>query len=56
MVTGVQTCALPISLKTANGARTITCDPKTHQVYLPCNVSANGENVFSVLVVGAAKP
>jgi DNA-binding beta-propeller fold protein YncE len=40
------------TLKTANGARTITSDSKTHQFYLPCNVQ--GE--FSVLVVGAAKP
>jgi DNA-binding beta-propeller fold protein YncE len=44
------------TLKTANGARTITCDPKTHQVYLPCNVTTNGESQFSVLVVGAGKP
>jgi DNA-binding beta-propeller fold protein YncE len=43
------------TLKTANGARTITSDPKGHQIYLPCNVTANGENQFSVLVVGAAK-
>jgi DNA-binding beta-propeller fold protein YncE len=40
------------TLKTANGARTITTDPKTHQFYLPCNVQTE----FSVLVVGAAKP
>ncbi|MCX5644386.1 MAG: YncE family protein [Phycisphaerae bacterium] len=40
------------TLKTANGARTITRDPKTHQFYLPCNVQTE----FSVLVVGAAKP
>jgi DNA-binding beta-propeller fold protein YncE len=44
------------TLKTANGARTITSDPKTHQIYLPCNVTTNGESQFSVLVVGAAKP
>ena len=37
------------TLKTASGARTITSDPKSHQIYLPCNVS----NQFSVLVVGA---
>jgi len=41
------------TLKTINGARTITSDPKGHRVYLPCNVTANGENQFSVLVVGA---
>jgi DNA-binding beta-propeller fold protein YncE len=40
------------TLKTANGARTITSDPKSHQFYLPCNVQTE----FSVLVVGAAKP
>jgi len=44
------------TLDTAKGARTITSDPKTHQVYLPCNVTANGQNEFSVLVVGAAQP
>jgi DNA-binding beta-propeller fold protein YncE len=44
------------TLKTANGARTITSDPKTHQFYLPCNVATGGQNEFSVLVVGAAKP
>jgi DNA-binding beta-propeller fold protein YncE len=44
------------TLKTANGARTITSDPKTHQFYLLCNVMTNGQNEFSVLVVGAAKP
>jgi DNA-binding beta-propeller fold protein YncE len=40
------------TLTTANGARTITSDPKSHRFYLPCNVQ--GE--FSVLVVGAAQP
>jgi DNA-binding beta-propeller fold protein YncE len=43
------------TLKTANSARTITSDPKSHQFYLPCNISVNGQNEFSVLVVGAAK-
>lgn len=37
------------TLKTARGARTITSDPKSHQIYLPCNI----DNEFSVLVVGA---
>ena len=41
------------TLKTARGARTITSDPKTHLVYLPCNINTNGQNQFSVLVVGA---
>ncbi len=40
------------TLKTARGARTITTDPKTHQFYLPCNVTTNGTSEFSVLVVG----
>jgi DNA-binding beta-propeller fold protein YncE len=44
------------TLKTANGARTITSDPKTHQFYLPCNAGTNGPSEFSALVVGAAKP
>jgi DNA-binding beta-propeller fold protein YncE len=44
------------TLTTASGARTITADPKTHQIYLPCNVAAGGQNEFSVLVVGAARP
>jgi DNA-binding beta-propeller fold protein YncE len=44
------------TLKTATGARTITADPKTHQIYLPCNVATGGQNEFSVLVVGASKP
>jgi DNA-binding beta-propeller fold protein YncE len=41
------------TLKTAPRARTITSDPKSHQIYLPCSISANGQNEFSVLVVGA---
>jgi hypothetical protein len=44
------------TLKTATGARTINADPKTHQVYLPCNVATNGQSEFSVLVAGASKP
>jgi DNA-binding beta-propeller fold protein YncE len=44
------------TLKTANGARTITNDPKTHRFYLPSNVATGGKNEFSVLVVGAAQP
>lgn len=44
------------TLETAKGAKTITSDPKTHQFYLPCNVTAGGKNEFSVLVVGAARP
>jgi DNA-binding beta-propeller fold protein YncE len=40
------------TLKTANGARTITTDPKTHRFYLPCNIQSE----FSVLVVEAAQP
>jgi DNA-binding beta-propeller fold protein YncE len=44
------------TLQTAVGARTITSDPKSHQVYLPCNVTTDGQSEFSVLVVGAAKP
>jgi DNA-binding beta-propeller fold protein YncE len=43
------------TLQTAVGARTITSDPKTHEVYLPCNVTTGGQSEFSVLVVGAAK-
>jgi DNA-binding beta-propeller fold protein YncE len=43
------------TLKTAVGARTITSDPKTHQVYLPCNVTTDGQSEFSILVVGAPK-
>lgn len=41
------------TLKTAQGARTVTSDPKTHQMYLPCNISTNGQSEFSVLVIGA---
>jgi DNA-binding beta-propeller fold protein YncE len=46
------------TLKTARGARTITSDPKSHLIYLPCNIRTDGQNQFSVLVVGAraAKP
>lgn len=40
------------TLKTANGARTITCDPVSHLIYLPFNIMSNGQNQFSVLVVG----
>ena len=40
------------TLKTARGARTITCDPVSHLIYLPCNIMSNGQNKFSVLVVG----
>ncbi len=40
------------TLKTARGARTITCDPLSHLIYLPCNIMSNGQNQFSVLVVG----
>jgi DNA-binding beta-propeller fold protein YncE len=43
------------TLQTARGARTITSDPKSHQIYLPCNLTENGESQFSVLVVGATK-
>jgi DNA-binding beta-propeller fold protein YncE len=35
--------------------QTLKSDPKSHQIYLPCNITANGESQFSVLVVGAAK-
>jgi DNA-binding beta-propeller fold protein YncE len=41
------------TLKTARGTRTITVDPQTHLFYLPCNVNQNGQNQFSVIVVGA---
>jgi DNA-binding beta-propeller fold protein YncE len=41
------------TLNTARGARTITCDSVSHLIYLPCNVSSNGQNQFSVIVVGA---
>ena len=41
------------TLKTAKGARTITSDPKSHLIYLPCNIEADVQNQFSVLVVGA---
>ena len=44
------------TLKTADGARTITSDPKTHQFYLPCAIATTGQREFSVVVVGAAKP
>ena len=44
------------TLETARGARTITSDPKTHLIYLPCNIRTNGQNQFSVLVVGPKKP
>jgi YVTN family beta-propeller protein len=44
------------TLKTAQGARTITCDPKTHQFYLSCAIATSGQREFSVVVVGAAKP
>jgi DNA-binding beta-propeller fold protein YncE len=43
------------TLKTARGARTITSDPKSHRIYLPCNLTENDESQFSVLVVGAAQ-
>jgi DNA-binding beta-propeller fold protein YncE len=43
------------TLQTAVGARTITSDPKSHQVYLPCNVTTDGQSEFSVLVVGAGQ-
>jgi DNA-binding beta-propeller fold protein YncE len=41
------------TLKTAQGARTITCDPKTHQFYLPCAIMVDGQRQFSVIVLGA---
>jgi DNA-binding beta-propeller fold protein YncE len=41
------------TLTTARGARTITSDPRNHRFYLPCNVATDGQNAFSVLVVGA---
>jgi outer membrane protein assembly factor BamB len=41
------------TLSTARGARTITSDPVSHLIYLPCNVMTNGQSQFSVLVVGA---
>lgn len=41
------------TLSTARGARTITCDPVSHLIYLPCNIMSNGQNQFSVLVVGS---
>jgi hypothetical protein len=40
------------TLTTARGARTITCDTQNHRFYLPCNIATNGQNEFSVLVVG----
>ena len=40
------------TLKTARGARTITSEPVSHLIYLPCNIMSNGQNQFSVLVVG----
>ena len=40
------------TLKTTRGARTITCDPVSHLIYLPCNIMSNGQNQFSVLVIG----
>jgi DNA-binding beta-propeller fold protein YncE len=44
------------TLSTARGARTITSDPVSHLIYLPCNVMVNGQSQFSVIVVGAVKP
>ncbi len=45
------------TLKTTMRARTITSDPKTNLIYLPCNINTNGQNQFSVLVVGpTARP
>jgi DNA-binding beta-propeller fold protein YncE len=44
------------TLNTARGARTITSDPNSHLIYLPCNITTNGESQFSVLVVGVPKP
>jgi DNA-binding beta-propeller fold protein YncE len=41
------------TLKTVAGARTITCDPKNHQFFLPCAITANGQKVFSIVVLGA---
>ena len=43
------------TLDTARGARTITSDPETNLIYLPCNIRTNGQNQFSVLVVGPKK-
>jgi len=40
------------TLKTIRGARTITSDPKSHLIYLPCNIRADSQNQFSVIVVG----
>ena len=42
------------TLKTAKGARTIAADPKTHLVYLPCNIPAGDKTTFGLVVVGAA--
>ena len=45
------------TVKTLNGARTITIDAKNHHALLPCNVShANGKQTFGIVVVGAEPP
>jgi hypothetical protein len=42
------------TLKTAKSAKTIAVDPKTHHVFLPCEIGKGKSGQFSVLVVGAA--
>jgi DNA-binding beta-propeller fold protein YncE len=44
------------TLSTARGARTITSDPVSHLIYLPCNTMVNGQSQFSIIVLGPAKP
>ena len=45
------------TVKTLNGARTITIDAKNHHALLPCNVpDANGKQTFGIVVVGAEPP
>jgi DNA-binding beta-propeller fold protein YncE len=41
------------TLATAKSAKTITVDPKTHHVFLPCEIGKEKSGRFSVLVVGA---
>jgi DNA-binding beta-propeller fold protein YncE len=44
------------TLTTVRGARTITSDPVSQLMYLPCNAMVNRQKQFQILVVGSAKP
>jgi len=43
-------------LKTENGARTMTVDPKTHKIYLSVGQRNGPPNNFKVLVYEMQKP